>query len=200
MTTTAKIAAKGTQSTGITETIAKQLHDQLGKTIVAIVEITSEARTEQKSGDEQVKLSIGMIEVAPDGLAADHVRELARSFHYERQLTDGQPTLDGDDIEPKVGDVLEQGARFRPHPYLASTLSTDDDAVCDVCGQHEGAPVHAERAGLDDPFAIPDDVDDADADTNVEPHDFIDDGSGACLECDQDEAADAHTPDPDPAA
>ena len=155
MTTTAKIAAKGTKSTGLTEDIAKTLHDQLGKTIVAIVEISSEARTEKKSGDEEVKLAIGMLEVAPDGLAADHVRELARSFHYERQLKDGQMAID-DDIEPKVADVLEAGQRFQPHPYLASTLSTDDSdqgPVCDVCGQHEGATVHADRAALDDPFA-----------------------------------------------
>lgn len=170
MTTTASIATKGTQSTGITEEIAKRLHDNLGKTILVIAEITSEARTENKAGDEKVKLSLGMIEVAPDGLAADHVRELARSFHYERQLADGQPTLD-DDIEPKVSDVLEHGAQFRPHPYLASTLSTDDNPVCDVCGHHEGAAVHAERETLPDPFAVPedDDLDAADDDPDAEP-------------------------------
>lgn len=165
--TTAKIAAKGTKSTGITEDIAKRLHDSLGKTVVAIVEITSEARTEKKSGDEEVKLALGMIEVAPNGMTEDHLRELARSFHYERQLADGQPTLDGDDIEPKVSDVLAAGQQYRPHPYLASTLSTDDNAVCDVCGQHEGATVHAERKGLDDPFAVPDP---ADEDTETCPH------------------------------
>lgn len=171
--TTAKIAAKGTKSTGITEDIAKRLHDSLGKTVVAIVEITSEARTEKKSGDEEVKLSLGMIEVAPNTMTEDHLRELARSFHYERQLADGQPTLDGDDIEPKVNDVLAAGQQFRPHPYLASTLSTEDDPVCDVCGQLESAVLHAERTGMDDPFAVPEpDDEDAGDDPDAEtcPH------------------------------
>lgn len=195
MSTTANIASKGTKSTGLTEQIAQTLHDTLGKTVVAIVEITSEARTEKKNGDEQVKLALGMIEIAPNGMTEDHLRELARSFHYERQLADGQPTLDGDDIEPKVNDVLAAGQQFRPHPYLASTLSTEDEPVCDVCGQLEGAVVHAERTGMDDPFAVPDPddedmVDDPDAETCPAP------GCDLVAEHDGD-----HDPEPDgPAA
>lgn len=156
MTTTAKIASKGTNATGLTEDIAKTLHDNLGKTIVAIVEITSEARTEKKSGAEHVQLSIGMLEVAPDGLAADHVRELARSFHYERQLKDGQMAID-DDIEPKVADVLEAGQRFTPHPFLAADPEADNP-ICEVCGvvdPDRKLPQHLDRTGLDDPFEIP---------------------------------------------
>lgn len=174
MTTTAKIAAKGCTNTGLTEAHAKTLHDQLGKTIIAIVEITSEARTETKAGDEQVKLSIGMIEVAPD-IAEDHVRELARSFHYERRLAEDGPTLTEDDgPEPKVTDVLAAGARHRPHPYLASTLSTDDNAVCDVCGQHEAAAVHSTQDTLPDG-----DETDEDAETGSDDEDPAADTSWA---------------------
>lgn len=169
MSTTATIASKGTNATGLTEEIAKRLHDSLGQTVIAIVEITSEARTENKDGSEKVALKIGTIEVAPNHMTEDHLRELARSFHYERQLAFGQPTLDGDDIEPKVADVLQHGQQFKAHPYLASTLSTDDNAICDVCGQVETMPVHAERTGLNDPFAVPDPDDtDADADDTTE--------------------------------
>lgn len=201
MTTTAKIAAKGTKATGLTEDHAKRLHDNLGRTILAIVEITSESRTEKRNGDEQVGLSIGMLEVVPEGTAADHVRELARLFHYERSLTEDGDTLDyeGDGPAPKVADVLAAGQRFQPHPYLASTLSTDDQAVCDVCGQHEGAAVHADRTALADPFATAHDEDEDDEgpanpdDPAYDTHDYIDDGNDTCIECNQAETAAVHT-------
>ena len=203
MSTTAQIAAKGCQNTGITEELAKRLHDNLGKTIVAIVELTADARTENRDGDEKVKLSIGTIEVAPDGDAAEHVRELARLFHYERGLTEDGDTLDydGDGPAPKVADVLAHGQRFKPHPYLASTLSTDDQPVCDVCGHHEGAAVHADRTALADPFAVDADTDQDDTDPDpddptYDTHDYIDDGDGTCLECDQPETSAVHTTTP----
>lgn len=143
MTTTAKIAAKGCQGTGITEDLASTLHDQLGKTIVAVVELTAEARSEKRNGDESVVLNIGTIEVAPNGMTADHLRDLARSFHYERRLAEDGPTLTGDDgPEPKVADILAAGERYKPHPYIASGLSLDDEAECDVCGHLETNPVH----------------------------------------------------------
>lgn len=97
--------------------------------------------------------------------------ELARSFHYEQQLADGQLTIEtGDDIEPKVADVLKAGAIHRPHPYLASTLSTDDTEhgpVCDVCGQIEAAGVHQQEPAddpVDDELDLDGDTDEADAD------------------------------------
>jgi hypothetical protein len=113
MSTTAKIAAKGCNDTGITETLAKRLHDQLGKKVVAVVEIVAEARSEKRNGDESVALSILTLEPAPNGETEDYLRNLARAFHYERQLADGQLTLDSaSDIEPKVKDVLAAGQGF----------------------------------------------------------------------------------------
>jgi hypothetical protein len=152
MTTTAKIAAKGTKGTGITEDLAATLHDNLGKTIVAVVEITAETRSENRKGDETVGLSIGTIEVAPDGMAADHVRELARSFHYERRLAEDGPTLPtpGDDIEPKVADVLAAGKALAPHTFEADPVEPN---TCNVCGADDDAPLHGV---LDDPFTEPD--------------------------------------------
>ncbi|WKN47127.1 hypothetical protein [Nocardioides sp. Arc9.136] len=175
MTTTATIKAKGCKNTGITEDIAAVLHDNLGKTIVAVVELTADARSENRDGEEKVQLSIGLIEVAPDGMASEHVRELMRSFHYERRLADDGPTLhgEGDSPEPKVADVLAAGARFRPHPYLASGLAVDDNAACDVCGQREPAAVHSTQQMLEEPDQDPadndgDTDDEADDDTDLD--------------------------------
>lgn len=155
MTTTARITAKGTSNTGITEDLAKRCHDQLGRKVLAVVELVAETRSENRKGDEQVSLSILTVEPAPDGMTENHLRELARSFYYERQLAEGQaPTLEfGDSPEPDLASVLAAGAKHQPHPYLASMLSTDDNAVCDVCGLLEGAAVHADRSKLADPFA-----------------------------------------------
>lgn len=151
MTTTAKIAAKGCKNTGLTEDIAKTLHDNLGKTIIAVVELTADARTENRDGDETVKLNIGMIEVAPEGMAADHVRELARSFHYERRLAEDGPTIthELEGPEPKVAEVLAAGARHRPHPFLPDDPSSEQP-ICDVCGQIEPAAVHSVQDVLPD--------------------------------------------------
>ncbi|WGX98751.1 hypothetical protein [Nocardioides sp. L-11A] len=183
-TTTAKIAPKGTSNTGITEDLAKRCHDQLGKKILAVVELVAEARAEKRNGDESVSLSILTIEPAPTTETEDHLRNLARSFHYERQLAAGEaPTLEYGDgpTEPNVADVLATGARHEPHPYLSSSLAIDDSEhgpVCDVCGQHEGAAVHADRSALVDPFATPEADEDGDEDGDgTEPgEDHGDDG------------------------
>lgn len=156
MSTTAKIAARGCKGTAIDDQLAEQLHDHLGRTILAIVEISSSSRTEDTDGNQKVTLKLGDIEVVPDGMAADHIRELFRLFYYERQRETEGPALDYDDgPAPKVADVLAAGERFRPHPYLASTLSTDDSdhgPVCDICGAIETAAAHT----ITDPFAVPD--------------------------------------------
>jgi hypothetical protein len=155
MTTTAQIAAKGCSSTGITEDLAKRLHDSLGKTIVAVVELTSENRSENRDGDEKVKLVINTIEPAPEGMAADHVRELARSFHYERKLadgeTDGQLPLPGDSPEPKVEEVLAAGEKLKHHAYDHDPFETEP--ICVVCGQTEDATIHQD---IPEPDAEPD--------------------------------------------
>jgi len=202
MSTTAQINAKGTKGTGITDEIAKALHDNLGKTITIVAEVRSESRGENLKGDETVKLAIQNLEVIPeDAGAADHVREIAKTAHYNRRVAEEGPDLELDGPAPKVKDVLANGDRYKPHPYLASTLSTDDNAPCDVCGQHEGAPIHADRAALVDPFeASESDAGDGDEtgeepdpdDPSYEPHEFIDDGDGTCVECNQTEDAAVH--------
>lgn len=158
MTTTAKIAAKGCNNTGITEDLAASLHNQLGRKVLAVVELVAETRSEKRNGDESVVLSILNIEPAPEGLAEDHLRDLQRSFYYERQLADGQMQIspDGDGIEPKVSDVINANPGLRPHPYVTSQLAIDDsDAgpVCDVCGKIEAEAIH--HMPSTNPFDVP---------------------------------------------
>lgn len=148
MTTTAQIAAKGCKSTGITEEMAESLHNQLGKTLVAVVELRAEGRTEKLNGDEKVSLSILTIEPAPNRDTEDHLRELARAFHYERKLAESGPTLPGtedDGPAPKVVDVLAAGKSHEPHQYLDTV-----DAVCDACDQPAGAAIHSVPADQDE--------------------------------------------------
>lgn len=156
MSTTAKIAAKGTNDTGITETLAKRCHDQLGRKVLAVVELVAESRSEKRSGDESVSLSILTIEPAPNQATEDHLRELARSFSYERRLAEGADMPipgTGDNIEPDLKTVLAGGKRFEPHPFLP-TNPADDDGICDLCGEVQGRPQHADRSVLGDPFAV----------------------------------------------
>lgn len=111
MTTTAQIAAKGCSDTGITEQLAEKLHNQLGRKVIAIVELVAEARTENRAGDEKVALSILTVEPAPTQLTEDYLRNLARAFHFERKLGEDGPQLLGPDDgpEPTVKDVIDQG-------------------------------------------------------------------------------------------
>lgn len=181
MTTTAKIAAKGCNGTGITEDLAQTLHNTLGRTIVAVVELVAETRSEKRNGDETVVLSINTIEPAPTGATVEHLRELARSFYYERQLADGQLRIEtGDGPEPTVSDVLAAGAQHRPHDFLSGSLALDEAQVCDICGQHADAAIHQPAARIANPFTVPDDEDleDTDDAEDEDEDDLDDDGDG----------------------
>lgn len=144
MTTTAAIAKKGCTGTGITEELAKTLHDQLGKTGVAVIEFVSDARTEKRNGDEHVTVSILTCEPAPNQATEDHLRNLARSFHYERKLTEDGPQLPvpGDGPEPTVNEVLAAGTALEPHDYIDG----DQIGECDRCGADADATIHSDDA------------------------------------------------------
>lgn len=132
--TSAQLTAKGLQNTGITEDLARTYYRQLGTTGIAIVEYESTARSETADGKQKVQLRVITIEPAPDAMTSDHLRELARAFHYERALDDDQLPLDGPDaINPKVGDVVTAGTRYTPHPFIPVDAA-DDNPICDVCG------------------------------------------------------------------
>lgn len=152
---TAQIKAKGLDSTGVTEDIARQLYANLGRHEMFIVEGRVDARTEGNDGTHKVQLSLTMVEPAVDAQVAEHLRELARTLYQNRALSDGQLAIDHFlDDEPTVDQVVNAGAKHRPHPFLPVDAS-NDNGICDVCGFIETAPVHADRTQLDDPFATP---------------------------------------------
>lgn len=176
MTTTASIAKKGTSKTGITEELAKRCHDQLGRKVLAVVELVAESRSETRSGDESVSLSILTLEPAPDKMTEDHLRELSRSFNYERRLAEGADMPipgTGDGIEPDLKTVLAGGKRFEPHPFLPVDAA-DDDGICDVCGEVNGRPQHADRGALGDPFEVSDEAPEPDLDEEEDEEDLED--------------------------
>lgn len=186
---TAQIKAKGLDATGVTEDIARQLYSRLGSHMMFIVEARVDGRIENNDGVHKVQLYLTQVEPCTDSTLEDHLRELTKTLAYNRKLTqddvDGQPTLDGgDDIEPKVADVLAAGRRFEPHPYLSSQLAVDDTEqgpVCDVCGLVEAERVHHMPAV--NPFGV--DRDDEDQD----PDDGYDDDPDEDEDDDEDGAA-----------
>lgn len=174
--THAHIASKGCDATGITEDIAAELFQQVGRSIMAIVEIqVADKSGPNLKGKRKVHMVLEQIEPAMDPSLDEHLRELTRTLFYNRKVDEGQPTLDGDDVEPKVADVLAAGARYRPHPYMTSQLAIDDSEagpVCDVCGRIEDAAVHQAEQSDDDPDEPdeeePDDEPDDERDTEDE--------------------------------
>jgi hypothetical protein len=177
MTTTAKILAKGTKGTGLDEVTAKKFYDQLGLTKLAIVELVSDKRGDDREGSEHVDLQILTLEIVDDK-AVDHVRGLQRAHFMNRKLhsEDYQPTLDSaDDVEPNVSDVMAKGLQFTPHDYFREIDGTN----CNICGNPEDAPLHA---GGPDDEDTEDEADDADddaddeptpGDPSYEPHEFV---------------------------
>lgn len=181
MTTTAKVLAKGTKNTGLTEELAKKLYDNLGSKVLVIVELQSDKRGDDRAGNEHVDLSILSMEpVVAD--AEDHVRGLQRAMFMNRKLhsTEAQPTLDTlDDVEPKVEEVMAKGVAFTPHDYIKEI---GDGDACNVCGKPEDNPLHGDLA--DGLFQEPDDTDLDDADDlEPEPHKFIDGPDALCTDC-----------------
>lgn len=177
-TTAAKIAAKGCSATGITEELAIKLHDQLGKKVMAVVELEAAARTEDSDGNQKVQLRILSVEPATEKIAEDHLREFQRALYYNRQLDDAQPTL-GDGPEPTVKDVLGRGE---------SLLDRDDD----------GNPVLWD--GTDDELEEEDDEDQGEdqedeGPSRDRPHRYIDTAHATCghTDCGLPAGAEIHT-------
>lgn len=150
---TAKIRAKGTDATGLTEDLAAKLYARKGSRIIAIVELHAVERHEKADGSKRVDLVIDLLEPAEDDTVAEHLREITRTLYNNRALADGQLTID-QSLEPKVADVLAKGAQHAAHPFLPVNPA-DDDGICDVCGKVEGAnPAHADRSRIRDPFTV----------------------------------------------
>lgn len=114
---TARIRAKGLDSTGVTEEVARRYHGRRGSHVMLIVEAKIEETSDNADGRHKVALTIQQVEPALDDRLDDHLRGLARSLHHQRRLhsEDEQPQLDGvGDVEPTVEEVLGQGQGLLP--------------------------------------------------------------------------------------
>lgn len=114
--TTAKIRAKGLQSTGVTEDLARRMYANGGH-YLAIVDLKV-ARTIENldEGTDAVELVIDAIEPVVDGkldgTLVDHVRNIQAALYRNRKLhEEGEelPLGDQDGPTPSVKDVLAQG-------------------------------------------------------------------------------------------
>jgi hypothetical protein len=107
MSTTGKILAKGCNATGIDEQLIRRLHDKLGHTVMAIVELQSTSRTEDSDGDETVSLSILSLEPAQHGFAEDQLREIQRALYIKRSADGEQRAIDETLDDPRsLEDVM----------------------------------------------------------------------------------------------
>lgn len=163
MDNSAKILAKGTKSTGITEDLARRLFDNPGMKLMAIVELQPSARHIKKDDKQSVDLEILAIEpVIGNGDTGDqvdeHVRTIQAALYRNRKLAEGDTPLpyDGDGPEPTVRDVLAQGQGLFDDP----TDVDDEDQVDEVDGDVQ---------------------DELDRDNTVfEPHTYIDTAFATC--------------------
>lgn len=160
--TTARILAKGCEATGLTEEIANKLFTKVGSHFMAIVELeVVYPHGPNTDGKRRIDLHLKQVEPAMDPNLEEHLRELTRTLYFNRQVDQPLPGTSGDDINPDLKTVLAGGARFEPHPFLPVDAA-DDDGICDVCGQVQDRPQHADRSALADPFAVTEnDLDDA---------------------------------------
>jgi hypothetical protein len=181
--TTAKIRAKGLDSTGVTEEIASQMYATKGRHYMAIVEVRVEERHEKADGTRKVDLILTQVEPATSEDLAEHLRELTRTLYYNRGLNGHTGTIGGGNDEPTVEGVMNAGARHRPHPFLPVNAGENDQPICDVCGQLETAPVHSTQDALPDGDDEPDDQDDAE----LEDDEISDEIDAAYDEPDDDE-------------
>jgi hypothetical protein len=149
MSTTAKIAAKGCNGTGITDDIAEAL--RLGQTLVVVAELVVEAHHEKRNGDEAVVLNILTVEPATKDFVEDYLRNMQRALHYERKLIEDGPQmkLPGDHDDPSVDDVIAQGKGVLAEPDNPDGQprlidpDLDDDPADDPADDREPDPVSA---------------------------------------------------------
>jgi hypothetical protein len=149
--TTAKVRAKGCDSTGITEAIASTLYANKGQRIMAIIELHAVERHEKADGGRRVDLTIELLEPTTDDAMSEHLRELTRTLYRNRALAEGQLAID-DTLTPSIGDAIAAGAQYRPHPFIPVDAS-NDNGICDVCGGLDLNGIHADD--FPDPFAVP---------------------------------------------
>lgn len=138
---TGTVNSKKLTGTGITPGILRRHHaSKSGRMVIVAAVHVAQTHDNVEDGTGAVNYVIDDLEVAP-AIAEEHVRELIRSFHYERKLTEEGPMLDDDGLTPSIGDAVASGIQHAPHPFLP-TDAADDTTSCEVCGLGEVAAPH----------------------------------------------------------
>lgn len=109
---TARIRAKGLDSTGVTEDIARTMYANRGGHYMAIVELRVDETHDKADGQHKVDLIVTQVEPATEPKLDSHLRDLTRALYANRKLhdEDEQPELDGvGDVEPTVDQVMARG-------------------------------------------------------------------------------------------
>lgn len=147
---TAKIRAKGLDTTGVTEQLASEMYRNRGRHYIAIVELKVDETHEKADGTRKVDLILTQVEPATTTDLEEHLRELTRVGYLNRQKVDGQMAIDESlGQERTVADVLASGKSMRPHPFIAVDAS-QDNPICDVCGGIEASAVHSTQEVLEE--------------------------------------------------
>jgi hypothetical protein len=170
--TTAKIRAKGLESTGITEEIANQMFGQVGRHFMAIVELeVVEPHGPNTEGKRRVDLVLTQVEPAMDKVLDEHLRELTRTVYQNRvlQSEDAQLQIEtAGDVEPSVEDIIAArqaaDAADQPHEFV-----DDGTGDCDICDGPKGNPIHAQLQDLPDEPGLDADATDPDLDLEDAP-------------------------------
>lgn len=178
------INSKKLGDTGFTEAMLSDLHSQVGRHHMAIVDLqVVDKHGPDVKGKRGVTLIVDSIEPAVTDEMAEHLRELMRTVYFSRGVGD-QLTLTAGADEPTVEGVLAAGAKHRPHPFLPVDAS-QDNPICDVCGHLETAPVHSTQDTLEQDSDEDDDLEDGDDDQEEDPyagpHDFEAGPDDSCI-------------------
>lgn len=197
--TTARIRAKGLDTTGVTEDLAAEMFKHVGRHYMAIVDLhVVDKHGPDVKGKRGVELIIDNLEPATDDTLAEHLRELTRTLYFNRGQRDGQLAIDdqlGD--ERTVEDVMAAGAQHRPHPSCPSTPPTDNP-ICDVCGLLETAPIHSAQDTLPAPGEDAHDPHTYDEAEDLEECVICGHNLDHPIHVDEDQVDDEPSPDPDP--
>lgn len=166
--TTARIRAKGLDTTGVSEAMATEMFAKgAGKYHMAIVEWrTEEPHGPTTEGKKRIDLVLTQVEPARDDRSANALREMARALARQRRAEDGELPLDGtsetekplSDATAAVESLIERdetgeptgvwdGNPDSPLPSADATMGTGTDCPAAWCslpegheGDHDGQP------------------------------------------------------------
>lgn len=161
----AKIRSKGLDNTGVTEDVAKDMFNTLGRSTLAIVELEHKRKIDDDDTGRTVELVVRLIEPSTSETLDAHLRELMRTMHQNRVLTaeDQQLQIETmDDLEPTVEGVIAAGQVHisetddelpNPDDEADETTEPTEATASDEPPWEYDAP-EGVNSTVDDPFAI----------------------------------------------